>query len=307
MASVLEVARRTTEIVERSEAELTAALYKDGQDFLAEEKEAQVGGELPATELAHAFLADYEDFVESENGRCGTCNGNGWAVPEGGRSEVRCHSCRGTGHVPTVGDWAEAGVTDPEAVASLRSGEYRPEDFSSRDPDLRLGAHSAAGIMVLDGELISNALALHRHDKRIDSRRCYQQRSEIVVDGQKVRWLSLSAEEQCEHISGYAAGVAEGPRTDGGRWPPDASPLFASGYNQGRETELTAQMVDRGDVASTCPLEVVDASGRLSMARDLKPMDAMKGYYTGFLAPTPLRPYEQKAMIARDAIVGFLA
>ncbi len=52
---------------------------------------------------------------------------------------------------------------------------------------------------------------------------------------------------------------------------------------------------------------VVDSSGRQVMASELKPLDAMSGYYTGFLAPTPTRPYEQKAMIARDAIVGPVA
>jgi hypothetical protein len=149
--------------------------------------------------------------------------------------------------------------------------------------------------MILDGELLSNALVLRRHNKRIDGRRCYNQRPQISVDGKQVPWHKLSAEQQLEHISGYAAGVA------GEDLAPDASPVFVSGYHEGRSTELAARLIDSG---ATSTAEVLEPSGRRTVATGLKPMDEMHGYYTGFLAPSPLRPYEQKAMIARDAIVG---
>jgi hypothetical protein len=257
--------------------------------------------ELPDVEVAAALSGDYQGFLESEEARCGTCDGYGWVrdVPKGGfRSlapEVRCGTCRGTGRVPTAKDWAEVGVTDQEALSRLSDGEYRPEDLSSRDRDLRLGAHSAAGTMILDGELLSNALSLHLHDSQVDERRYYQQRSEIVVDRKPVRWSSLSAEERCDHIAGYAAGVT------GGAVPSDASPLFKAGYGQGWLTEQTARAVDAGELDE---LDVVDETGRTTAATGVKPLDVRRGYYTGFLAPSLLSPYERKAMFSRDAIVG---
>ena len=255
----------------------------------------------PEIELAAALSGDYQGFMEKEASRCGSCDGYGWVrdVRDGGMPsvapEVKCRTCRGTGHVPTEKDWAAVGVTDPEALAALRDGEYRPEDLESRDPNLRIGAHIAAGSKILDGELLSNALVLRSHNPKIDSRRCYQQRSQITVGAKKVRWLSLSAEEQCEHIAGYAAGVA------GDELPDDASELFKAGHRQGSVTEQTARLIDEGLVSAVA---VVDITGRQTMASDIKPLDVRNGYYTGYLAPTALTPYEQKAMIARDAIVG---
>jgi hypothetical protein len=258
----------------------------------------------PEIELAAALSGDYQGFLEREEARCGSCDGYGWVrdVPEGGyRSlapEVPCRSCRGTGHVPTAKDWAKVGITDPEALAALRDGEYRPEDLGSRDPNLRIGAHIAAGSKILDGELLSNALVLRNHNPEIDSRRCYQQRSQIIVGAKKVRWLSLSAEEQCEHIAGYAAGVA------GSEVPAGASELFRAGHHQGALTEQTARLIDEGVVSAVA---VIDMTGRQTMASDIEPLDVRNGYYTGYLAPSPNVPYEQKAMIARDAIVGPVA
>jgi len=258
----------------------------------------------PEIELAAALSGDYQGFVEMEETRCGNCDGYGWVrdVPKGAyRSltpEVLCRSCRGTGQVPSDTDWAAAGVTSPEALAALRDGEYRPEDLVSRDPNLRIGAHIAAGSKILDGELTSNALVLRNHNPEIGSRRCYQQRSQITVGAKKVRWLSLSAEEQCDHIAGYAAGVA------GSEVPADASELFIAGHRQGVLTEQTARLIDEGVVSAVA---VVDMTGRQTMASDIKPLDVHNGYYTGYLAPSPNAPYEQKAMIARDAIVGPVA
>ena len=243
--------------------------------------------ELPSLELAAAYAEASDELWAS---RCDRCEGSGWVGPE------MCGACRGTGDIPTDKDWAEVGVIDQGAVTALREGWYRPEDLSSRDPNLRLGAHSAAGTMLLDGQLLSSALVLHRHNQAVaDDRRCYQQRPKILVDHRPVRWSSLSAEQQREHIAGYAAGVAGEPLATG------ASPLFASGHRQARQTERTARLVDNGSLGT---VQVVSASGSVTTVSQVARMDEISNYYTGFMAPTPLRPYEQKAMFARDAIVG---
>jgi hypothetical protein len=129
----------------------------------------------------------------------------------------------------------------------------------------------------------------------VDDRRCYQQRPKILVDHKPVRWPSLSAEEQREHIAGYAAGVAGEPLA------PGAPPFFASGHRQARQTERTARLVDDGSLDE---VQVVSASGSVTTVSQVARMDEISNYYTGFMAPTPLRPYEQKTMFARDAIVG---
>lgn len=247
------------------------------------------GVELPASEIAGAFLADYGEDLEAEVGRCSACDGYSRT------GQGACRSCRGSGRIPTARDWAAVGVTDLEALAALRDGEYRPEDLVSADPNMRLGAHIAAGTMVLDGRLTNNAFILYRHDGRIGRQRNYHPRSHVTVNNKKVRWSSLSATEQCEHIAGYAAGVCAGNIQS------DASALFKAGYRDGMVSEATAILISHG---TTSEAIVVTRSGHLSHATGIEPMDDECLSYTGFIAASRSMPYEQKAMIARDAIVG---
>lgn len=239
--------------------------------------------------LTGALVDELDELFEEEAGRCGHCDGRGHV------GETTCRSCRGSGRVPTEQDWAAVGVTNQEALAALRDGEYRPEDLTAVCQNMRLGAHIAAGTMVLDGQLLPNAFVLHRHDASVDRRRSFHARVYIVVGDENVRWSSLSAAEQCEHIAGYVAGVCGYITSD------QMSSLFEAGYLAGRAAEETAKRIDSGALSEAM---VVTSSGCLATATGIEPIGDGHLFYTGFLMASAIMPYEQKAMFARDAVVG---
>lgn len=157
-----------------------------------------------------------------------------------------------------------------------RSG-YRPEDLSAPDRDTRLAAHSAAGTMILDGELLSGALQLARHVPGLDPRRHFHHPKDVYARGETVLWGDLPAEDQLDYIRGYARAVAGHPRSHDS--PVDEMSLFAAGYTRGTSVRNAAAYYDAGRGAGTSTAIVdPDARDRRLVVRDVRPAPERGGY-----------------------------
>jgi len=84
-----------------------------------------------------------------------------------------------------------------------------PQD-GPQDRDARMAASSAAGELVFEGELLSNAYELWRHEPSIDRNRIFHHPSEVYVGGHQARWDSLSADQQLAYVRGYAKAITNG-------------------------------------------------------------------------------------------------
>ncbi|MDA8285769.1 MAG: hypothetical protein M0Z42_21260 [Actinomycetota bacterium] len=241
----------------------------------------------PARDALAARLA--AQVAGREAGRCQACDGDGMipapacqddydglaAGQEPQLGNCTCGTCRGTGHVPTARDWAAAGVTDPEALGRLDAGGYRPEDLEdSPDRDLRLGAHDAAGTMVLDGELLSGAYQLRRHEPGLDPRRHFHHERDVYVGGEVVAWSALAAEDQRDYIDGYAVAAA-GKTLSLDRY---GSPA-AAGYVRGSNAVHAARMIEENpDPERSYRIVDPDARGRRLVVTDVRPAPERGGY-----------------------------
>jgi len=116
---------------------------------------------------------------------------------------------------PIERQWAMVGVTDPEKITSAMARGYSPEDYTSEDRDLRMAAHAAAGEMVFEGTLLSNATELWRHEPDItDKSRVFHHPSEVYFKGNPTPWAELPAEDQLDYIRGYARAIVTGGDQD---------------------------------------------------------------------------------------------
>ena len=128
--------------------------------------------------------------------------------------------------------------------------------------------------MVLDGELLSGALQLRRHQPGLDPRRHFCHEGAVYVGGGVVAWSALSAEDQRDHIAGYAAAAAGRPRPEG----PETSPA-AAGYQRGVTAARVAARIDAG-VAPKTGFVVIDpdARHRRLVVTDARPVPERGGY-----------------------------
>jgi hypothetical protein len=175
---------------------------------------------------------------------------------------------------PSAADWAAAGVTGPEALGRLDAGGYRPEDLGSPDRDLRLAAHDAAGTMVLDGELLSGAIQLRRHQPGLDPRRHFHHEQSVYVGGEVVAWSALSAEDQSDYIDGYAVAAA-GKLLDLDRYDSPA----AAGFVRGTNAVHASRMIEENpDPERSYRIVDPDARGRRLVVTDVRPAPERGGY-----------------------------
>jgi len=153
--------------------------------------------------------------------------------------------------------WHAAGVTDPEAIARMQERGLTPDDLTSEDRDTRMAAHSAAGHMIFEGMLLSNAYQLHRHEPALPHDRTFHHSSQVYVGGVARPWSSLSAEEQLSYIAGYARAIAhDGDRT---HLPPNREAAASAGYVCGQNTVAAEKRIRSGNLEPDASFWIVDS------------------------------------------------
>ena len=152
--------------------------------------------------------------------------------------------------------WHAAGVTDPDAIARMQERGLTPDDLTSDDRDTRMAAHIAAGHMIFEGQLLSNAYQLYRHQPSIPPDRTFHHSSQVYVGGIARPWNSLSATEQLSYISGYARAIAH--NGDREHLPPDREEAASAGYVCGRNTVAAEDRIRSGRLDPGASFRIVD-------------------------------------------------
>ena len=179
------------------------------------------------------------------------------------REAERCSSAADLQAVPqsapqftTVNPWHAAGVTDPEAISRMQERGLTPDDLASQDRDTRMAAHSAAGHMLFEGELLSNAYQLYRHEPSLSHGRTFHHPSQVYVGGVARQWHSLPATEQLAYIGGYARAIAH----DGDQEhpPPDREEAASAGYVCGQNAVAAEKRIRAGNFEPGTSFRIVD-------------------------------------------------
>jgi len=179
---------------------------------------------------------------------------------------------------PNSRRWARVGVMSPDAVAHLEDRGYSPTDYVSEDRDCRMAAHAAAGEVMFEGELLSNAYELHRHVAGLDKNRVFHHPTEVYFKGNPTRWSSMSATEQIAYIRGYAKAIANDGDQSKRPKVPWTDPE-GDGYVRGTNAVHAAQMIDEGR-AGDRGFRIVDpdAVGRVLVVTNARPTRRRDGY-----------------------------
>jgi hypothetical protein len=173
--------------------------------------------------------------------------------------------------------WVDAGVTNPADMRRLADCGVTPRHFVDPDRNIRMWACAARGDLIFEGELLSNALQLHRHAPGLDPRRHFHPEATVYVDGEERSWCVLLPEEQLDYIRGYAQASAS--HADPTMQPPGREPFKAAGWLRARDAIAVAGLIDSGlDADRSYAIVDPDAVGRWLVVRNVRPARAWGGY-----------------------------
>lgn len=180
-------------------------------------------------------------------------------------------------------DWNEVGVQDPDKQTELEEAGVSPCDFFSPNRDRRMWACHSRGDIIFEGELLSNGHMLHNYEPTLGTARTFHHPYAVELGDRTVRWSDMPAEEQADHIAGYAAAAA-------GKHMDSRSLAWEAGYRRALRVETIARrlVLSPGRITE---VEVVaaDADNRSVRLMDPRPDELLRRGFVGEVAPKQYR------------------